>query len=94
MYTIFVYEFKWIDWNVGHIAQHGVSPEDAEWLVNHPRPPYPRRAGRDKWVVHGRTPGGDLLMVVYAFEPDDRVFAITARPLTDREKRNLRRSQP
>ena len=26
-------EFRWNEWNVEHIAIHGVEPEEAEWVV-------------------------------------------------------------
>ena len=29
-------QFRWIDWNLEHIAQHGVTTEEAEWAISHP----------------------------------------------------------
>jgi uncharacterized DUF497 family protein len=87
----FVFDFKWIEWNIDHIARHGVEPEEAEWVVNHAHRPYPERTARDKYVVRGQTETGQYLEVVYVIEPDDRVFVITARPLKDNEKRRYRR---
>ena len=86
-----MFDFKWIEWNIDHIERHGVLPEDAEWVVNHTRRPYPQRAAHDKCVVRGQTEAGQFLEVVYVIEPDDRVFVITARPLKDNEKRQFRR---
>ena len=84
-------DFKWIDWNVDHIARHGVAPEEAEWVVNHARRPCPERAGEGKFAVRGQTQGGEYLFVLFAVEPDGRVFVITARASTDHEKRQLHR---
>ncbi len=85
------YEFRWNEWNTEHIAEHGVTPDEAEWIVNHAGTPYPRRAGKGRYLAVGQTFGGDYLQVVYVLDPTDTVFVIHARPLTDREKRALRR---
>ena len=84
-------EFRWNDWNVEHIGEHGVSPEEAEWLVETARRPYPMARADDKWLVVGRGRGGRWLQVIYVFDPDDVVFVIHARPLTESEKRRVRK---
>jgi len=83
-------DFRWNEWNIEHIGKHGVSPEEAEFVVSKARRPYPKAREDDKWLVVGR--GGRWLQVVFIFDPDDVVFVIHARPLTDREKRRERRS--
>jgi hypothetical protein len=50
-------EFRWIDWNIGHIAEHGVSPEEAELVVETAAPPYPEQIEDEKWIVIGRGTG-------------------------------------
>ena len=47
-------------------------------------------AGR-KLLVMGRGQEGRFIQVVYVLDPDDRVFVIHARPLTDKEKHRYRR---
>jgi uncharacterized DUF497 family protein len=91
-------EFRWNDWNVEHIAEHGVSPQEAELVIEHARPPYPELQEENKWRVVGRGYGGRWLQVVFVFDPEDEdpetedmVYVIHARPLTDREKRRERR---
>lgn len=81
-------EFRWIDWNVDHIARHGVTPDEAEWVVR--RNP-PRRVGEGKYRARGQTELGRFIQVVFVLDPDDAVFVIHSRPLTEREKRALRR---
>jgi uncharacterized DUF497 family protein len=84
--------FRWNDWNRSHVAKHGVDPEDAEYVVLHARPPYPSYEGDGRWLVRGQDPGGRYLQVVYVIDPDGQTFyVIHARPLTDGEKRRLRR---
>ena len=88
-----MYEFRWNSWNRDHIDKHGVGTREAEYVVNHVRSPYPRREGRGKYTVRGQTRDGRYLQVVYIFSPRAVVYVIHARPLTDNEKQNLRRSQ-
>jgi hypothetical protein len=83
--------FRWNEWNVEHIGAHGVSPDEAEYLLDHARPPYPEPIGDDKWRVRGPTAAGRYIQVVFLFDPDDTVYIIHARGLNDHEKRQLRR---
>jgi uncharacterized DUF497 family protein len=87
-----VRRFRWNDWNVDHIANHGVSPGEAEYLVNHARSPYPRRIRDEKFYVAGQAPDGSYLQVIFVLDPDETVFVIHARPLTERERAIYRRS--
>ena len=84
-------QFRWIDWNRGHVLEHGVEPEEAERVVQKARPPFPQQIGEDKLVVMGRGRGDRLLQVIYIFDPDNTVFIIHARPMSEREKRRYRR---
>jgi len=88
------YEFRWNAWNVEHIDRHGVLPEEAEYVVQHPGRGFPRSIGRDKALVHGRTLAGRYIQAIYIFSPPGVVFVVHARPLNDAEKRNLRRRSP
>jgi uncharacterized DUF497 family protein len=93
--------FRWNAWNIEHIAEHGVTPEEAEWVVEHARRPYPELREQDKWRVVGRGRGGRWLQVIFVFDPEveapdaeDTGFVIHARPLTEREKKRERRKVP
>ena len=83
--------FRWNDWNTGHIAEHGVSPEEAEAVVENALPPCPQAREDEKWRAVGRGYGGRWLQVIYIFDPEDTVYVIHARPLTDREKKRERK---
>jgi uncharacterized DUF497 family protein len=83
--------FRWNQWNTEHIAEHGVFPEEAEWVVEHARSPYPQLREEEKWRVVGRGHGGRWLQVVFVIDPADTVYVIHARPLTEREKMRERR---
>jgi uncharacterized DUF497 family protein len=85
--------FRWNQRNVEHIAEHGVSPEEAQWVVEHARRPYPELREESKWRVVGRGRGERWLQVVFVFDPEDEdtAYVIHARPLTEREKNRERR---
>ena len=84
-------QFRWIDWNQEHVTEHGVDPQEAGIVVRQARSPYPRKIKEDKWLVVGRGRGSRLLQVIYILDPDKTVFIIHARPITERERRRLKR---
>jgi hypothetical protein len=49
--------------------------------------------GDGKYLVRGRSDSGQWLQSIYVFDPPGVVYVIHARPLTDAEKRNTRRSR-
>ena len=83
-------EFRWNDWNLDHIAKHGVSPEEAEGVCRNARRPFPLRREDEKWLVCGRGSGGRFLQVIYLHDDDGTIYIIHSRPLTDREKQRYR----
>ena len=84
-------QFRWIEWNRDHIAEHGVEMDESEMVVRDASPPFPIKIEEQKWLVKGRGIGGRFLQVIYIVDPDRTVFVIHARPLTEREKKQLRR---
>lgn len=83
--------FRWNEWNIEHIAKHGVSPEEAEVVVSLAKRPFPRKIEDDKWLVWGRGNGGRPVQVIFVLDEDETIYVIHARPLTDGEKRRFRR---
>ena len=65
-------EFRWITWNLEHIAKHGVLPEEAEAVIRGAKQPYPQQIGDDKLLVIRRGRGGRLLQVIYVQDPMTR----------------------
>ena len=61
-------QFRWIDWNRDHIAEHGVDWEEAEMVVRNEKPPFPQQVGEEKLFVMGQRRGGRFLQVVYVLE--------------------------
>lgn len=81
-------EFRWNEWNTWHIAEHGITPEEAEQVVSGSRPPFPEYRGDGKYAVWGRTEFGRYLQVIYVVNPPPALYVIHARPLTVAEKRS------
>ena len=87
-----VKDFRWNEWNVGHIGEHGISVDEAEYVIRDARPPYPSLEQEERWVVRGQTREGNYIQVAFVIDPDgETAYVIHARPLTDRQKRQLRR---
>lgn len=82
-------EFEWDDTNLEHIAFHDVEPDEAEAVLdNRPRI---LRTSDEKYLAYGRTDAGRYLLVVFIRKPGPDIRVITARDLTDAEKRRLKR---
>jgi len=86
-----MYKFRWFAHNVEHVGEHGVEPTEAEFVVNHPARGFPRREADNKYRVWGQAMDGRYLQVVYIFDPPGIVYVIHARPLSNREIRQVRR---
>jgi len=86
-------EFRWNEWNRDHIGKHGVQREEAEFVVRNARAPYPEERGDDKWRVWGQNSGGRFLQVVFVLDPDETIYVIHARPLTEQEKKRWRKKK-
>jgi hypothetical protein len=72
--------FSWNEWNVRHIAKHGVTPQEAEYVVRHARPPWPQEIGDDKIRVWGQTANGRHLEVMFVLPPDNEVDGMSLTP--------------
>jgi uncharacterized DUF497 family protein len=86
-------EVMWTEDSEAHIARHGVQPSEVEQaLYGRPRL---RTAGRDgTTLVLGTSNQGRHLLVVIAEAADGRDFVVTAREMTDTEKRLFREKGP
>jgi len=88
-----VYDFDWDDANIDHIAQHGVTPTEAEDAILDPRrmaaaarsTPTERRTG-----IVGETEEGRLLFVAFTVR-QEMIRVITAYDANERQRRQYRR---
>jgi uncharacterized DUF497 family protein len=86
-----MYDFRWNDWNLTHIAEHDVASDEAEFVVEHARRPWPEFIGKGKWRVWGPTGDGRYLQIIYVFDDDDTIYVIHGRELTKSDKRRYRK---
>jgi hypothetical protein len=68
--------------NVEHIAEHGLAPEEVEFVICHPlEKTVSRRSGRP--AATGYTPDGQLILVVYECIDEVTVYPVTAYEVED-----------
>lgn len=81
--------FWWDEENIEHIANHGVSPEETEQVIDDT--PLIIRAKQGKYIAFGQTDAGRYLVVVFVEKTDRRLRVITARDMTNNEKKRFKR---
>jgi uncharacterized DUF497 family protein len=65
------------DGNVQHIAEHGLTIEDVEYVLENPsQEARSRSTGRP--CCFGYTPGGDYIIVIYDQVDEDTIYPVTA----------------
>ena len=74
-------EFDWDEANVGHVARHGVTPEQAEQVIANDPIDLGLEfvEGEERFLNLGQTNSARVLMVVTAFR-GERVRVVTAFP--------------
>lgn len=80
--------FEWDEENVGHLARHEVTPEEAEQVISN-RPvdlSAELRNGEERIVQIGESGAGRILIVVSAMR-DKKIRVVTAWPPKERLRR-------
>ena len=81
----------WDDWNISHIARHGVTQIDVEEVY---RGDYlSRQTYQGRIMVIGPNAAGNLLSVILAPEDAGRYYVVTARPAAKKERRIYRQTK-
>lgn len=63
--------------NVQHIAEHGLTPADVEYVVNHPRR-HAKSRSTGRPMVFGRTPSGEEIVVIFEEIDDSTIYPVTS----------------
>jgi uncharacterized DUF497 family protein len=90
-----IHELIWPEDRIDHIAEHGIEPEEVEdvcfgaALVQRAK----AHGQNPVYYVLGQTTAGRHLFCVVIQFPDGRGYPVTARPMTDKEKRRYRQWQ-
>ena len=84
-------ELTWDDWNIEHIAEHGIEYEEVESLTGERRH-LARRAGTTRYglpryYLYGQTDVGRYLLVILDREDDKVFYVVAARDMNESEKR-------
>jgi uncharacterized protein len=80
-----VFDFHWTDDSEAHIARHGVTPEEVEQATERPFHTMPGRGGTT--LLFGQTDAGRYLLAVLTGSGDGRWHVVTARTMTQAERR-------
>jgi uncharacterized DUF497 family protein len=83
-------EISWSPEREAHIARHGVTPGEVE-DVCYSRPRWTATGRAGSTLVYGTTAAGRYLLVVVAEALDGCHLVVTAREMTDSERRTFRR---
>jgi hypothetical protein len=70
-------QFRWIDWNRDHIAEHSVDWDEAESVSRNARTPFPQEIGTGKLLVWGQGRGGRFLQAIFVLDPMARFLSFT-----------------
>ena len=87
---MYIDRLDWDDYRVEHISRHNVEPYEV-WEVCNDTSHLARRQGRNRYLIYGQTLDGRYLFVVLERIQESVYKPITARNMTEREKRNFRR---
>lgn len=85
-----VREIRWTEDSEDHIARHDVRPAEVEDVL-YSRPRLVAGGREGVTLVFGTTNAGRHLVVVLAEAEDGRLFVVTARAMTDSERRAFAR---
>jgi uncharacterized protein len=86
-----VRQFIWDDWNEEHLARHHVEPFEAEEVCL--SDPLVLRGRGGTTTLYGQTEAGRYLLVVLAGRGAEVYYPVTAREMTDSERRNYRQKK-
>ena len=81
-------DFEWDEDNIEHIARHGVSPEEVEEACY--SKPFVLKGRQGTHLIYSQTDDGRYLLVVARYQGQGLIRAITARDMTDSEKKLCR----
>lgn len=93
MYILKIHRLIWSEDRKEHIARHGVTPEEVEEvcfglsLIQRVK----SRKKNPVYYIFGQTDSGRYLFCVVIQFPEGTGYPVTARPMTDKEKRRYTR---
>jgi hypothetical protein len=73
--------FAWDEMNRDHIAEHNVTPDEAMFVIENARSPFPQEVGDGKRRVWGATMADRWLQVIYVLKNQDEIAFESVDPL-------------
>ena len=83
---MYIHTLDWNEENQNHIARHGVAIFEIEEAILFNKPFY-QRSREGKYVAYAVTEEGRFLFIVFVAKGHGRIRVITARDMTEKEKR-------
>lgn len=80
--------FEWDERNIGHIAKHDVTPEEVEEACDNR--PFILKGREGRYLIYSQTDAGRFLLVVIGYLGNGIVRIITARDMTEPERKLCR----
>lgn len=87
---MYIRSFDWDERNARHIAKHGASVSEVEEAILFCKPVC-QRGKQGKYVGYAVTEDGRYLFIVFGVRGSGRIRVITARDMTEKERRYYRR---
>ena len=81
---------EWHEENVSHIARHGVGPEEAEEVCFETNP-FIVKSRYNRYYALGQTENGRYLTIVFEYRGQSKAKIITARAMSESERRLYKR---
>jgi uncharacterized DUF497 family protein len=81
----FVRKLIWDEWNVTHIARHGVTPNEVEKVCHNN--PFMSESVKGRTRAIGQSQPGRTLTVILAPKDKRAFYPVTARPASRKERR-------
>jgi uncharacterized DUF497 family protein len=81
--------FEWDKYNLLHAIRHGISKEEIEETIINAQ--LIRKGTSGVYIAYGQTMDGRYVIVVFEYKSHGIVRPFSARPMTNGEKKRLRR---
>ena len=81
--------FEWDDNNFYHAVRHGISKEEIEEVIL--GADLIRQGASSVYVAYGRSLDGRYIIAIFQYKGQGIARPFSARPMTNREKKRLRR---
>lgn len=87
-----IHSFDWDNKNENHIAEHGVAIFEVKDAILFTKPFY-QRSRENKYIAYSVTEEGRYLFIVFVIRGSERIRVISARDMTEKEKRYYKKTR-